>query len=214
MNKTPYNFIAIEGNIGAGKTTLSTLFSQDFSGKLILEEFENNPFLEAFYSDPERYAFQVELTFLADRYRQLREKLKSIDLFEPTVFSDYFIMKSLIFAQVTLKEHELELYEKFFDITAYNLPMPDLLIYLYLDVDGLQRNIAKRGRHFEQEINPEYLNSLQNRYLEYLKAQQRFPCLIVDTNGLDFVKNSQDYNWLKGLVCMEYPKGVHYLRGK
>jgi deoxyguanosine kinase len=206
-----YNFIAIEGNIGAGKTSLSSRLAGELSARLILEEFENNPFLPAFYQDPDRFAFQVELNFLAQRYHQLKNRLINYDLFTTTSVSDYFIQKSWVFAQVTLKEDELELYRTLFEIIAASLPKPDLLVYLFNDYDQLKANIQKRGRIYEQGIKVEYLERLQQQYLSYLKAQPNLRCLVLDTQGLDFVNREEDYHWVKDRIMETYPLGLTHI---
>jgi deoxyguanosine kinase len=206
-----YNFIAIEGNIGAGKTSLSTRLAQEMGARLVLEEFENNPFLPAFYAEPERFAFQVELNFLAQRYHQLKNRLINYDLFSQTTLSDYFIQKSWVFAQVTLKEDELELYRTLFEIIAASLPKPDLLVYLYNDYDQLKVNIQKRGRAYEQGIQVVYLERLQRQYLSYLKTQPHLRCLVLDTQGLDFVNREEDYHWVKDRILETYPLGLTHI---
>ena len=155
-----YNFVAIEGTIGAGKTTLATRIANDYNGKLILEEFEadKNPFLPKFYKEPDKYAFQLEMTFLALRFQQLKDKLANLDLFHDFIISDYYVAKSLIFSRNNLQEDEYDLFARFFNIIFSNLPKPELMVYLYLDVDHLQYNIRKRGRTYEQNITNEYIS--------------------------------------------------------
>ncbi|MBN2237411.1 MAG: deoxynucleoside kinase, partial [Bacteroidales bacterium] len=183
-----HNFIAIEGTIGAGKTSLATKIAEDYNGKLILEQFDDNPFLPKFYEEADKYAFPLELSFLAERYQQLTSQLTSQDLFKNFTISDYFINKSLIFAQKTLANDLFGLYSKLFQIINASMPTPDLLVYLYLKVDRLQENIRKRGRSYEQSIANEYLESIQQGYFEFIKQQQNMRILILDTNGIDFVK--------------------------
>ncbi len=205
----PYNYIAIEGNIGAGKTTLATRMSEQFSTRLILEQFEDNSFLPKFYEDPARYAFPLELSFLADRFQQLKTQAAVQDMFHPVTIADYFILKSLIFAKKTLNGEEFTLYERLFSIIENVLPKPDLLVYLYLDIDRLQSNIRKRGRSYEQKIENDYLQKIQDGYLDYIKQQQGLRVLLIDTNHLDFVANTGDYNKLIEIVCNDYPIGIH-----
>lgn len=207
-----YNYISIEGNIGAGKTTLSTRLAEQFNARLILEQFEDNSFLPKFYEDPERYAFPLELSFLADRYQQLKNKLASHDMFHPLTIADYFIHKSLIFARKTLSDQEFTLYSRLFAIIDNALPKPDLLVYLYLDISRLQQNIRKRGRSYEQNIGDEYLGKIQEGYFEYIRQQQGLRILLIDTNNLDFVEYPEDYNKLVSLIMQEYPVGVHRLQ--
>jgi deoxyguanosine kinase len=206
-----YNFIAIEGNIGAGKTSLSSMLAETLNARLVLEEFENNPFLAAFYDNPDRFAFQVELNFLAQRYHQLKNKLMSYDLFLPITVSDYFIQKSWVFAQVTLKEDELELYRNLFEIIAASLPKPDLLVYLFNDYEQLKANIQKRGRIYEQGIKIDYLERLQQQYLSYLKTQSNLRCLVLDTQGLDFVNREEDFRWVQDRILETHPLGITYV---
>lgn len=207
-----YNYIAIEGNIGAGKTTLSTRLAAQFNSRLILEQFEDNSFLPKFYEDPERYAFPLELSFLADRYQQLKNTLTVQDMFHPLTIADYFIHKSLIFARKTLNDQEFTLYSRLFAIIDNVLPKPDLLVYLYLDIGRLQHNIRKRGRSYEQNIQDEYLARIQEGYFDYIRQQQGMRVLLIDTNELDFVANPSDYDKLVKLIMCDYPVGVHRLR--
>ena len=205
----PYNYISIEGNIGAGKTTLATRMSQQFSTRLILEQFEDNSFLPKFYEDPSRYAFPLELSFLADRFQQLKTQLAAQDLFHPVTIADYFILKSLIFAKKTLNGEEFTLYSRLFSIIENALPKPDLLVYLYLDISRLQSNIRMRGRVYEQKIEDDYLQKIQEGYLDYIKQQQGLRVLLIDTNKLDFVARQEDYDHLITIIMKEYPVGIH-----
>ncbi len=164
-----YNYIAIEGNIGAGKTSLATKIANDLNGRLILEQFDDNPFLAKFYDNPERYAFPLELSFLAERYQQLRTELANQELFHDFTISDYFLNKSVIFARKTLNEDEYQLFYKLFNIMNANLPKPQLLVHLYVNTKRLQSNIQLRGRSYEQKIQDEYLEKIQSSYFEYLK---------------------------------------------
>ena len=202
-----YKFIAIEGNIGSGKTSLSRKIAGDFNAELILESFSKNPFLPKFYKDPEKYGFSLELFFMSERYHQLKNKWIS-DLFFSTKVADYFFMKSKIFAQNNLQSDELLLFNKLFEIMLSSLPYPDLLIYLYADVKRLQENIKKRGRVFELDIKDEYLESIQESYLDYLKKQRKSPVLILDITNVDFVNDKDIYDRIKGLINNEYPIGV------
>jgi deoxyguanosine kinase len=205
----PYNYIAIEGNIGAGKTTLATRLSQQLNARLILEQFEDNSFLPKFYEDPARYAFPLELSFLADRFQQLKNQLAIHDMFHPVTIADYFILKSLIFAKKTLNGEEFNLYSRLFSIIENALPKPDLLVYLYVDINRLQSNIRKRGRIYEQKIEDDYLQRIQEGYLDYIKQQQGLRVLLIDTNKLDFVAHESDYNTLTDIILQEYPLGIH-----
>jgi 2-amino-4-hydroxy-6-hydroxymethyldihydropteridine diphosphokinase len=188
-----FNYIAIEGNIGAGKTTLATKLAEDCNAKLILERFADNPFLPKFYKDQSRYAFPLEMSFLADRYQQLSDDLAQFDLFKDFVVADYHIFKSLIFAKVTLQEDEFRLYKTMFDIIYKEMTKPDLYVYLYQNTARLLQNIKKRGRSYEQEISAEYLEKINQGYLDYIKTQTDLNVLIIDVSELDFIKNQADY---------------------
>lgn len=192
-NDNPYNYIAVEGNIGAGKTSLATMISQDFNARLILERFKDNPFLPKFYEDKDRYALPLEMSFLADRYQQLSDDLAQYDLFTDFVISDYDVFKSLIFAKITLAEDEFELYQKLFDIMYKELVKPNLYIYLYQSTDRLMENIRKRGRDYEQNIKQEYLTDINQSYLNFIKQQLNLNVKIIDVSDLDFVNRRQDY---------------------
>ncbi len=191
-----FNYISIEGNIGAGKTTLSTKLSEDCNAKLVLERFADNPFLPKFYKDQSRYAFPLEMSFLADRYQQLSDDLAQFDLFKDFVVADYHIFKSLIFAKVTLQEDEFRLYKTMFDIIHKEMPKPDLYVYLYQNTERLLENIKKRGRSYEQEIPADYLEKINQGYLDYIKTQTDLNVLIIDVSDLDFVKKQEDYVFL------------------
>lgn len=203
-----YNFIAIEGNIGAGKTSLATRISQQFNAKLILEQFEDNAFLPKFYENPSKYAFPLELSFLASRYQQLKDQLTSQDLFKAFTVADYFIHKSFIFAGKNLDNDEFSLYTRLFNIIEASLPKPDLLVYLYLSVDNLKSNIKKRGRPYEQNIDFDYLEKIQTGYMEFLKQQPAMRTLIVNTNNIDFVNREEDYRQMLNLIAKEYEFGI------
>ncbi|WDF60462.1 2-amino-4-hydroxy-6-hydroxymethyldihydropteridine diphosphokinase [Flavobacterium sp. KACC 22758] len=196
LNEIPlqkFNYIAFEGNIGAGKTTLVHKIAEDFNAKTVLERFADNPFLPKFYKDQNRYAFPLEMSFLADRYQQLSDDLAQFDLFKDFIVADYHIFKSLIFAKITLQEDEYRLYRNLFDIIYKEMPKPDLYIYLYQNTDRLLQNIKKRGRTYEQNIEGEYLDKINNGYLEYIKSQKDLNVLIVDVSDRDFVKKQEDY---------------------
>ena len=188
-----FNYIAIEGNIGSGKTTLATKIAEDTNAKLVLERFADNPFLPKFYKEPTRFAFPLEMSFLADRYKQLTDDLSQYDLFKEFVVADYYIFKSLIFAKVTLQEDEYKLYKTLFDIMYKEIPKPELYVYLYQNTERLLQNIKKRGRSYEKEIDAVYLDKINNGYLEYIKTQQDLKVLVIDISELDFVKYQKDY---------------------
>ena len=187
------NYIAIEGNIGAGKTTLATKIADDFNAKLVLERFADNPFLPKFYEDQSRYAFPLEMSFLADRYQQLSDDLAQFDLFKDFIVADYHIFKSLIFAKVTLTEDEYRLYKTMFDIIHKEMPKPDLYVYLYQNTEQLLANIKNRGRSYEQQIPADYLDKINRGYLDYIKSQTDLNVVIIDVSEKDFVVNQEDY---------------------
>lgn len=205
----PYKHIAIEGNIGSGKTSLATMLSKDYKIKLILEEFAENPFLPKFYKSPEKHAFPLELFFMAERYYQLKN-LKEQDLFQPIIVSDYFFVKSKLFARNNLKDDEMQLFNRLFDIMFSSLSKPDILVYLYADIVRLQQNIKKRGRDFEQNISDVYLEDIQHNYLDYLRKQDDFPVLILDVTAVDFVLDEDVYRSIKDLLMIVYEKGVYH----
>ena len=188
-----YNYIAIEGNIGAGKTSLATMIAQEFNAKLILERFKDNPFLPKFYAEPERYAFPLEMSFLADRYQQLLDDISQYDLFSDFMIADYDRYKSLIFAQVTLQEEEFILYKRLHEMMYRDLPQPDLYVYLYQNTERLLENIKKRGRSYEKDIKGEYLDKINTGYLEFIKTQHHLNVKIIDISSLDFIKRREDF---------------------
>jgi deoxyguanosine kinase len=188
-----FNYVAFEGNIGAGKTTLATQIAEDFNAKSVLERFADNPFLPKFYEDQNRYAFPLEMSFLADRYKQLSDDLSQFDLFKDFIVADYHIFKSLIFAKITLADDEYRLYSNLFHIIYKEMPKPDLYVYLYQNSERLLENIKKRGRSYEQEIQVEYLDKINTGYLDYIKSQTDLNILIIDVSDRDFVKNHEDY---------------------
>ncbi|OGS70934.1 MAG: 2-amino-4-hydroxy-6-hydroxymethyldihydropteridine diphosphokinase [Flavobacteria bacterium RIFCSPLOWO2_12_FULL_35_11] len=195
-----FNYIAIEGNIGSGKTTLATMIAEDFNAKIILERFADNPFLPKFYEDNDRYAFPLEMSFLADRYSQLSDDLAQFDLFKNFIVSDYYIFKSLIFAQVTLQKDEFYLYRKMFDIMYKEISKPDLYIYLYQDTPQLIQNIKKRGREYEQNIAPEYLDKIHQGYSSFIKTEKNLKTLIIDVSKKDFLNNPAAYKEIIALI--------------
>lgn len=207
--KVPYNYIVIEGSIGAGKTTLATMLAREFNAELVLERFADNPFLEKFYQDPAHYAFPVEMTFLMDRYQQLKGLLSARDLFTDFVIGDYFIDKCLLFSKNNLSKDEFNLFCKVFDTVADILPKPDLILYLYTTPERLLKQIAKRNRDFEKDITAEYLSDIQEKYLTYFRENQRIPILLVDTENVDFVENKSDYQHFADLITRTHPAGIH-----
>jgi deoxyguanosine kinase len=195
-----YNYIAIEGNIGAGKSTLAVKMAEDFNAKTVLERFADNPFLPKFYKDQSRYAFSLEMSFLADRYQQLSDDLSQFDLFKDFIIADYHIFKSLLFSKITLEEDEFRLYRTLFDIIYKEMPKPDLYIYLYQNTNRLLQNIKKRGRSYEQDITAEYLEKINKGYLEYIKTQTDLNVLIIDVSDRDFVNKQEDYLYILNAI--------------
>jgi deoxyadenosine/deoxycytidine kinase len=190
---TDLRYICIEGNIGAGKTTFAQMFSQDYKAKQILERFKDNPFLPQFYKDPKRFAFPTEMSFLADRHQQLVEDIAQLDLFSSLCVADYDLYKSLIFAEITLQPEEFQLYKKIFNIIYKEIPKPDLYIYFYQNTENLLKNIIKRGRPYEQNISIDYLEKINEGYLNYIKQQTKFKTKLVDISDKNFVDNRSDY---------------------
>lgn len=203
-----YKYIAIEGNIGAGKTSLANRIARELDARLILEEFADNPFLPKFYENPERYAFPLELSFLSERFSQLKKEVGQEDLFAPNIVSDYIISKCQIFAKNNLPDDEYQLFLKMYEIVESSVSKPDLMIYLYQDVDQLLANIKKRGRDYEQKIEASYLENIQRQYLEFIRQHEQQRIVIIDTSGLDFVQNENDYSWIKDQIMKPYPIGL------
>ncbi len=195
-----YRYISIEGNIGSGKTSLTHLLSQNYNGKMILERFEENPFLPKFYQNQKRYAFPLEMSFLADRYQQFADCLSQFNLFTDFIVSDYHIIKSLIFAQVTLDADESNLYRRIFDVMNKDIAKPDLYVYLYQNTKRLLENISKRGRNYEQNIQASYLEEIQQGYLNFIKTAPHLNTKIIDVSDLDFVENKEDFYKIVELI--------------
>ena len=205
-----YHFITIEGNIGAGKTTLAHLLSKHYNARLILEEFADNPFLPKFYENPSQYAFPLELFFMAERFKQLKELLQQKDMFRQLTISDYLFTKCLLFAKVTLPEDEFRLYQRLFEIIHQQLIQPDLLIYLHAPVSKLQANIRKRNRSYEQNIPDQYLFSIQETYTSYIR-DHNIKTLFVDATNADFVSNKNHLQAITDALEHEYDEGQHYI---
>ncbi len=205
-----YNFITIEGNIGAGKTTLAHLLSKHLNARLILEEFADNPFLPKFYENQRQYAFPLELFFMAERYKQLKDLLQTKDMFQNVTISDYLFTKCLLFAKVNLPDEEFLLYQKLFDIIDPQLVQPDLLIYLHAPVSKLKENIRRRNRSYEQAIASEYLFSLQETYTQYIK-QHNIKTLFIDTSSADFLGNEDHLNAVLEALEKDYDQSQYYL---
>jgi len=205
-------FLVIEGNIGAGKTTLAKMIAEELDAKLVLEQFADNPFLPKFYDDQERYSFPLELSFLADRYYQIKKQVFNPDLFHSLLVADYFFAKSAIFAQNTLKDDEYRLFRQIFDIVFESMPKPDLYVYLHADTNQLLKNIKLRGRDYEQNISAEYLEKIKGGYFNFFKQITTFPVLVIDINNIDFVANPDVYQELKQAIFQgNYKFGMNRL---
>jgi deoxyguanosine kinase len=205
-------FLVIEGNIGAGKTTLAKMIADEFNAKLVLEQFADNPFLPKFYNDQERYSFPLELSFLADRYYQIKKQVFNPDLFHSLLVADYFFAKSSIFAQNTLKDDEYRLFRQIFDIVFESMPKPDLYVYLHADTSQLLKNIKLRGRDYEKNISADYLEKIKNGYFGFFKQISNFPILVIDINNIDFIENPASYQQLKQAVFeSNYKLGMNRL---
>ena len=205
-----YNFVTIEGNIGAGKTTLANILSKHYNARLILEEFADNPFLPKFYEKPDQYAFPVELFFMAERYKQLKDLLQTKDMFQSITISDYLFTKCLLFAKVNLQNDEFRLYQKLFDIINPQILQPEILIYLHTPVNRLKENIKKRNRDYEQNIPSDYLFQLQETYTQYIK-QHNIKTLFVDASNADFLGNPEHVKIITDALSKEYDEGQYYL---
>jgi deoxyadenosine/deoxycytidine kinase len=205
-----YNYVVIEGNIGAGKTTLAMKIADQFNAHLILEHFADNPFLPKFYANPEKYAFPLELSFLAARYRQLNEELAPGNLFSTFTIADYYFMKSLVFASSTLESEEFSLYRQIFYIMYGSLPKPDIYVYLHLNPDKLLENIRKRGRSYENSITSDYLQKIQNNYFNFFRQNPENRYLVIDMNEIDFVINEDHYlRLIDAIFSKDYPPGFN-----
>jgi deoxyadenosine/deoxycytidine kinase len=205
-----YNYVVIEGNIGAGKTTLATKIAEEFNARLILEHFADNPFLPKFYSEPEKYSFALELSFLASRYKQLKEELVEQELFKSFTVADYYFMKSLVFAASTLKGDEYNLYRQIFYIIYGSLPKPDIYVYLHLNTDRLIQNIERRGRSYEKSISKEYLMKIQKSYFSLFKQNPENKYLVIDINNIDFVEDKNQYTRIIDTIFSnDYPVGLN-----
>ncbi len=205
-----YTFITIEGNIGAGKTTLANLLAERLNARLILEEFADNPFLAKFYDNPAQYAFSVELFFMAERYKQQKDLVGQQDLFRTLTISDYLFTKCLLFAKVNLPDDEFRLYQRLFDIMHHQMIQPELLIYLHSPVSKLQENIKKRNRPYEQNIQNDYLYNIQQTYTHYIK-QHNMTTLFVDTSNADFIGNPKHLDTILDALEKEYEDGQHFI---
>jgi deoxyguanosine kinase len=205
-----FNYIVIEGNIGAGKTSLATKLAEETNSRLILEQFEENPFLPKFYKEPDRYAFPVELTFLADRYQQLKEKITPRDLFQTKTISDYYFFKSLIFSRKTLKDDEYSLYKRLFEIIQQQLIKPDIYVYLHVSTERLLEHIRIRGRSYESNISRSYLEEIQKSYFDFIKTYKELTFLVIDVDNIDFVNKIDDYiKIISAILDRKYEAGMN-----
>ncbi len=211
-DKIPYNYIAIEGNIGVGKTTLASLIAETYGAELVLEEFTENSFLEKFYYDPEQYAFPLEISFLVERFNQLQQRLGKKDLFHPFFVADYLFDKSLVFAQNNLKDDQYRLYYQLFETFYRQIETPDLIVYLHNSVPNLQTNIYKRGRPFELDIEDTYLMDIQHSYLKYFKSISNRAILLLDVTEMNFVMQDSDYYKLLNLIAQPWEKKLHVIK--
>lgn len=205
-----YRYIAIEGNIGSGKSTLANLLAEHYNARLVAEEFTDNTFLPKFYNDPVRYAFPLELSFVADRYKQLKSLLINQDIFQQTIVSDYLFIKSKLFARINLKDDEYELFQKLFDIIDVQLPRPDLLIYLHTPINKLKQHIHARGRSYEQDITAEYLENIQDVYRQYLKREIH-KTLVIETANADFAANPAHFQQVVDFLEKDYDFSTYRL---
>jgi deoxyadenosine/deoxycytidine kinase len=205
-----YHFITIEGNIGAGKTTLAHLLAKHYNARLVLEAFADNPFLAKFYENPQQMAFPLELFFMAERYKQLKDLLSQKDLFQNITISDYLFTKCLLFAKVNLQDDEFRLYQRLYDIIHQQVVQPDLLIYLHAPVQKLQENIRKRKRAYEQNISNEYLFNIQETYTQYIR-QHHVKTLFIDASNADFLGNEKHLKVIIEALEHDYGDGQHYL---
>ncbi|NNE27667.1 MAG: deoxynucleoside kinase [Saprospiraceae bacterium] len=205
----PYKYICIEGNIGSGKTSLVEKLCSDISGRALLEQFENNPFLPLFYQNPERYAFTVELFFMTERFKQLQNIDATPDLFTEYLISDFSFIKTQLFARKNLQEEEYRLFQMLFSVLNNQFTKPDIMVYLHRDIEFLIQNIAQRDRAYEKDLKPEYLKKIQDSYFEYLRNITSFPVLILDIKNLDFLRNEPSYEAIKFLISKTYTPGVH-----
>jgi len=210
MTKTiPYQYICVEGNIGAGKTTFCELLAEDIACKLVLEEFAENPFLPYFYKEPHRFALPMELFLMAERFKQLQNHILHRELFNDYILSDYSFVKTLLFAKNNLPPDEFRLFHDMFEVLANQIPKPDLLVFLHRSVNNLKEQIALRARPYEQNITSEYLQGLQNMYLEYFRNEITFPILLVDIDGINFIENKSHFDELKQLMTEQLNPGLH-----
>ncbi|MCB0738227.1 MAG: deoxynucleoside kinase [Bacteroidetes bacterium] len=205
-----YQYIAIEGVIGVGKTTLATQLSEMLNARLILEEFVSNTFLEKFYTNPERYAFPTEVGFLVERFQQFESEFEQ-SLFSQSIVSDYFFDKSRIFARLNLNDPHFSLYKKLYSVLSKSIPTPDIILFLTADIEHVKANIAKRGREMENDIDQNYLDSLSKSYFEYLKHMNKYPILVLDVTDFDFLNNEKFMKKIISLLSTNWESGIHHI---
>jgi thymidylate kinase len=208
----PYQFIAFEGNIGVGKTTLCNLLAKRHGCALVLEQFTDNPFLPYFYEQPDRYGFPVELFFMTERHKQLQEHFATPDLFQSCTVADYFFVKTLLFAKNNLSEEEFRLFQRLFSVLNAGFPKPDLLVYLHRPIPVLMEQIQKRGRSIEQNISAQYLEELQRAYFEYLKTETETPVIVLDLERVDFQQDASAFDEIIGVLQAQHAPGLHFHR--
>ncbi|MCO5248195.1 MAG: deoxynucleoside kinase [Chitinophagales bacterium] len=207
-----YKYISIEGNIGAGKTTLAQLLSEAYQGRLILEEFNDNPYLPMFYKEPDKFALQLEMSFLLDRYKQLNSILSEPNIFNNFIISDYMLAKSLLFAKINLNQGDFKLYSSFFHLIQKRLPRPEVIFYLHANADQLKKNIQKRGRSYEQNINKMYLCKIERYYFEFFKQHPDLKVVIIDVNNRNWISDMYAYESMMKVFEQDYQQGINYIQ--
>jgi len=208
MDSLAYRYIAIEGLIGAGKTTLTRALVDDYQATPIFEQFDDNPFLPLFYKDPGQYGFPLELSFLAERYHQLIRVQDQGNLFHPYLLADYHFDKCLLFAQVNLPKAEFQLFRTFFQVMKPAIKQPDLILYLYISPENALKHIRKRGRSYENSVSADYLDALQQGYLNHFKQNPQQRIVLLEVNDFDFVQNESDFLFVKHLLSQHYEMGL------
>jgi deoxyadenosine/deoxycytidine kinase len=203
-------YIVIEGNIGAGKTTFCQMLAAQTKSPLVLEEFSDNPFLPLFYENPERYALQVELFFMTDRFKQLHQVFQQPNPTSDFIIADYFFTKTLLFASKNLCATDFALFTKLFEITTAQIPQPDIILYLHRDTKFLLENIKKRGRTYEQQMQASYLLNIQNSYLDYFNHLTHVPIVVIDIKDTDFTIDTMAFERIKERLFGVYPKNEVY----
>ncbi len=211
MGSIPYRYVCIEGNIGAGKTTLCERMHKEHNCSLILEEFAENPFLPYFYKNPDKYAFPLELFFMTERYKQLQDKLQAQDLFTEFILADYMFIKTLLFANINLKSDEFKIFQQLYLTLHQNIAAPDLIIYLHRDIEQLQKQIKGRGRSYEQRIKDDYLSAIQDAYFNYFRSEPNLPIVIVNINHVNFMEQQEQYDELQRIFRTSYQPGIHHV---